>query len=189
MRNVPVGAGRRKNKHSIASISRDRSFGFLNENVNFIGNGLIPQGLSPQVRLFPEISCNSLTSGTPNSPSSRKHTRDATVLFFAPLGTDNVDVIDDNNVENTRVVIQKTSKVPYPIEASNSSIWNTLQIKSDHGVTTPIVKGGFFGGSQMFNSNGHYKETSSLSDQTSSTALQLNPAAFSRSLSFREFAR
>ncbi|XP_062091644.1 cyclic dof factor 3-like [Humulus lupulus] len=73
--------------------------------------------------------------------------------------------------------VPKTLRIDDPEEAAKSSIWSTLGIKPDKN--TPIMRGGIFKAFQpKSNANSH----SSDADQV----LQSNPAALSRSRSFKE---
>ncbi|KAL9225946.1 hypothetical protein vseg_001817 [Gypsophila vaccaria] len=206
MRNVPVGAGRRKSKSSVACQRRHllvpsttdmipassyyNSYGFVHENVNVV-SPLFLQNDREFVRapcfrglLGVPVSCSDRSSMSSSSSTSRKHSRDGGAMFnLGHSDRINRDVIRDNNSANGRVVIPRILNVDDPIEASNSSIWNTLHLKNNHRVSNPTAKGGFFGGSQKINSS------SNSSGEPSSMVLELNPAAFSRSLSFQEIAQ
>ncbi|XP_074300921.1 cyclic dof factor 1-like [Silene latifolia] len=116
MRNVPVGAGRRKNKNSNNSI-------FSENEVHFQG----PYTWNPMAwqSRFP--------MQFPNCSSSRKNYRDS-------------DVIEATNDEMKsgygRVVRAKTMKFDDPVEVANSSIGNTLTVKNNnrHVGINPITK-------------------------------------------------
>ncbi|XP_074300913.1 cyclic dof factor 1-like [Silene latifolia] len=133
MRSVPVGAGRRKNKSSNNSM-------FCENEVNFQG----PYTWNPM------SFYSSTPSTSPNCFSSRKKSRDGPMLFF---GNFDSDVIDEMKTGNSRVVRAKTTKVDDPIEAANSSIWNTLTVKNIRlDNNNPITKTRVFGVPQQHGS-------------------------------------
>lgn len=114
------------------------------------------------------------TSSGPNSPTLGKHSRDGDILNQA---SSHKEEPSRENRSDRCVLIPKTLRIDDPSEAAKSSIWETLGIKNEKG--NFINEGGIF---KSFQSKGDEKrqvvETSSV--------LQANPAAFSRSLNFRE---
>ncbi|KAF2313612.1 hypothetical protein GH714_012392 [Hevea brasiliensis] len=120
----------------------------------------IPQPSSPNQA--------ALNSG-PNSPTLGKHSRDENVQKTKKP-------VKECNGERG-IWIPKTLRIDDPGEAAKSSIWTTLGIKNDKA--DPISGRGLF---KAFESKGeeknHTTETSSV--------LQANPAALSRSLNFHE---
>ncbi|KAK9707230.1 hypothetical protein RND81_07G181700 [Saponaria officinalis] len=190
MRNVPVGAGRRKSKSYVASQHPHFLYPTASQTIQIVDNSPlyggpvaldVPcfRGLLGYPVSYSDRSC--MTYSSPSTSSSRKHSRDGTMLYFNHLNRVYKDVIWDNNSGNGRVVDD-------PIEASNSSIWNSMYIKNKCRVNPPTAKGGFFGGSQKINSNSSSNNNNS-SGEPSSMVPGLNPAASSRSLSFHEIAQ
>lgn len=114
----------------------------------------------------PSPTANQNGSGSaPNSPLG-KHTRDGELL--KPNNPDGL-----KNSEGS-VLVPKTLRIDDPDEAAKSSIWSTLGIKYDS-----VSRGGLFKAFQP-------KASEKDHPATTSPALQANPAAFSRSLSFQE---
>ncbi|KAJ6982680.1 cyclic dof factor 1-like [Populus alba x Populus x berolinensis] len=106
---------------------------------------------------------------SPTSPLG-KHSRDGNILHPAYL--------EEPSREGTKsvkgVLVPKTSRIDDPSEAAKSSIWATLGIMSEKS-----NGGGLFKGFQSKNEDKNYMAgTTSL--------LQANPAALSRSLNFHE---
>lgn len=100
----------------------------------------------------------------------------------SPLGKHSRDgeLLKPNNPEGQKnsegsVLVPKTLRIDDPDEAAKSSIWSTLGIKYDS-----VSRGGLFKALQPKSSEKKDQPT------TTSPALQFNPAAFSRSLSFQE---
>uniref|UniRef100_A0A2N9J6C1 Dof-type domain-containing protein n=1 Tax=Fagus sylvatica TaxID=28930 RepID=A0A2N9J6C1_FAGSY len=112
-------------------------------------------------------------SSAPNSPTLGKHSRDGNLLNPANSQKESVK---ENSSERC-VWIPKTLRIDDPNEAAKSSIWTTLGIKNEK--TNSLNNGGLF---KAFKTKGDDKsrlvETSSV--------LQANPAALSRSLNFHE---
>ncbi|GFQ02140.1 cyclic dof factor 2 [Phtheirospermum japonicum] len=113
----------------------------------------------------------------PNSPTLGKHSRD---------DDNNVDDLKDDTKEEETVKesnpekclwVPKTLRIDDPGEAAKSSIWATLGIKNDG-----VDSGGLF---KAFRSEPKGDEKPHHVPE-SSTVLQANPAAMSRSLSFHE---
>ncbi|KAF3620661.1 Cyclic dof factor 3 [Capsicum annuum] len=114
----------------------------------------------------PSPTANQNGSGSaPNSPLG-KHSRDG-------------ELLKPNNPEGQKnsegfVIVPKTLRIDDPDEAAKSSIWSTLGIKYDS-----VSRGGLFKALQP-------KSSEKDHPATTFPALQANPAAFSRSLSFQE---
>ncbi|KAJ8750139.1 hypothetical protein K2173_014054 [Erythroxylum novogranatense] len=110
----------------------------------------------------------------PNSPTLGKHSRDENVLKSNKSGED--EPAKENNGERF-LWIPKTLRIDDPEEAAKSSIWTTLGIKNDKA--DAISGQGIFKASRSKGDEKiHTSETSSV--------LQANPAALSRSLQFHE---
>lgn len=214
MRNMPVGAGRRKNKisHFSSADSNYRqvipqstavlTFGsdsnmsstLHEEKVNKCYQNFPPQfpfqnhpwnpSMIPHaafyqqsypVSFYPNIayyggflpqswSVQSISTQScePNSPTSGKHSRDGEILFHSNSKKEKLGSESNNN--SNSVLIPKTLRIDEPDEAAkSSSTWSKLGIKAF------ASKGG---------DKNHVVETSSI--------LQANPAALSRSLVFHE---
>lgn len=204
-RNMIVGAGRRKNKLNAAnglhsttiltfgSDSSAMSSTSLDKKVN-VGSheetfDKSYQSLPPQfswnpamcypVSFYPNIayyggclvpSWNvqsiSTQSCGQNSTTLGKHSRDGNILLHSNSEKENLGSERNNN----SVFIPKTLRIDDPNEIANSSIWSTLGIKNG---------GELFMG---FASKGGVKNHV----ETSSSVLQANPVALSRSLVFHE---
>ncbi|CAN4086327.1 unnamed protein product [Withania somnifera] len=114
----------------------------------------------------PSPTANQNGSGSaPNSPLG-KHSRDG-------------ELLKPNNPEGQKnsegsVLVPKTLRIDDPDEAAKSSIWSTLGIKYDS-----VSRGGLFKAFQP-------KSSEKDHPVTTSPAMQANPAALSRSLSFQE---
>uniref|UniRef100_A0A5B7ADB6 Putative cyclic dof factor 2 n=1 Tax=Davidia involucrata TaxID=16924 RepID=A0A5B7ADB6_DAVIN len=113
-------------------------------------------------------------SSGPNSPTLGKHSRDENILKQTNSGEEEPQ--KESNPERC-LWIPKTLRIDDPGEAARSSIWATLGIKNDKADS--ISGGGLF---KAFQSKGDQKNHIS----ETSLVLQANPAALSRSLSFRE---
>ncbi|KAF3635941.1 putative calcium-binding protein CML30-like [Capsicum annuum] len=112
-----------------------------------------------------------LTSG-PNSPTFGKHSRDENVLNS--MGTEEEPRKESN--PGRRIWFPKTSRIGDLGEAAKSSIWGTLGIK--HEVVDSV------GGGLLKAFLPRSDERNCVSE--TSTLLQVNPAAISRSLNFNE---
>lgn len=111
----------------------------------------------------------------PNSPTLGKHSREENMLKINDAGGE-----DEQRKENNKekcLWVPKTLRIDDPGEAAKSSIWTTLGIKSDKADSGQ--GGGLF---KAFPSKGDEKDHS----VQTSTVLQANPAALSRSLNFHE---
>lgn len=246
MRNVPVGAGRRKNKNSSSNprfiVIPDPSNGVIypafrgNESPlcesmtssltieekpshNVVPNPIAQesstsgfQGIGPRLPCFPAPppwpnpwntlpypvpiyatppywSCGvpaswiqppsegtteyTSSSSGPSSPLG-KHPREG--------GTLKCSTKERNGEEKrneTKVLVPKTLRFDDPSEAAKSSIWTTLGIKNEN--TSRLDSGVFFRGLQAKGG-----QISSASE--TSSVLQANPAAMSRSLTYHESA-
>lgn len=109
----------------------------------------------------------------PNSPTLGKHSRDENVSKQSDCGEDEQQ--KDNKGERC-LWIPKTLRIDDPGEAAKSSIWATLGIKNDK--TDSISEGLFKAFQKGDNKKNHKPEPSPV--------LQVNPAALSRSIKFRE---
>lgn len=122
----------------------------------------------------PSQSHTSPNSG-PNSPTLGKHSRDDNSLK---------PVNQEETCENKRnpvkcLWVPKTLRIDDPGEAAKSSIWATLGIKNERADS--VGGGGLF---KAFQSQSKGDEKAQAPE--TSTILQANPAALSRSLSFHE---
>ncbi|GMH01734.1 hypothetical protein Nepgr_003573 [Nepenthes gracilis] len=119
---------------------------------------------------------HSSTSFTATFPSLRKHLRDENML--KPSNSEREAAAGEERSER-RVLVPKTLRIDDPDEAAKSSIWATLGIKNEK--CDIVNSGGLF---RSFQSKGDEKNSTAGKSQ----ALQANPAALSRSLSFQETA-
>ncbi|CAK9142509.1 unnamed protein product [Ilex paraguariensis] len=111
----------------------------------------------------------------PNSPSLGKHSREYDMLKSTNEHKEGPQKESD---PEKCLWVPKTLRIEDPGEAARSSIWATLGIK--HDTADSIRGGGLF---KAFQSNGDKKNHTETS-----TVLQANPAALSRSLDFHESA-
>ncbi|KAL0431720.1 UNVERIFIED_CONTAM: Cyclic dof factor 2 [Sesamum radiatum] len=114
-------------------------------------------------------------SSSPNSPTLGKHSRDDNIL--KPANSEE-ETRRESNSEKC-LWVPKTLRIDDPGEAAKSSIWATLGIKNDR--VDPVGGGGLF---KAFGSQS--KGDRKAQAPETSTVLQANPAALSRSLSFHE---
>lgn len=113
-----------------------------------------------------------------NSPTLGKHSRDD--LTLKPVNTDETSE-KERNPERC-LWVPKTLRIDDPGEAAKSSIWATLGIKNEReGDSMGGGGGGLF---KAFQSQS--KGDEKAQGPETSTVLQANPAALSRSLSFHE---
>lgn len=112
----------------------------------------------------------------PNSPTLGKHSRDENGSKLADSQGGSSSTKENNSQRN--IWVPKTLRIDDPEEAAKSSIWTTLGIKNDT-TTNPIGGGGLF---KDLQSKGDEK----IPVSESSSVLQANPAALSRSLNFHE---
>ncbi|XP_027150904.1 cyclic dof factor 1-like [Coffea eugenioides] len=129
----------------------------------------------PWLSPAPSSPDHSALSATPTSPTLGKHTRNGNVLSPTNLLKEE-ETFDRKNTEGS-ILIPKTLRIDDPNEAAKSSIWSTLGIKNEKSES--INRGSLF---KAFPSKGDPKNR--VAD--TSLVLQANPAAFSRSQSFRE---
>lgn len=118
------------------------------------------------------------SSSGPNSPTLGKHSRDDSNIFKPANGRSEGGSSKDGDSEKN-FWVPKTLRIDDMGEAAKSSMWETLGIKNDG--TDSITGRGLFKAFQCRSYGGekhHIAETSRV--------LQANPAALSRSLSFRE---
>ncbi|XP_011085751.1 cyclic dof factor 2-like [Sesamum indicum] len=118
---------------------------------------------------------HSSPSSSPNSPTLGKHSRDDNIL--KPANSEE-ETRKESNSEKC-LWVPKTLRIDDPGEAAKSSIWATLGIKNDR--VDPVGGGGLF---KAFGSQS--KGDCKAQAPETSTVLQANPAALSRSLSFHE---
>lgn len=113
----------------------------------------------------PWMSMPSNQKGTSSGPTSPlgKHSR-------------NGDLLNPNRSQGSSIVVPKTLRIDDPDEAAKSSIWSTLGIKYNS-----VSREGLFKALQP-------KAADKKSVLNTSPLLQANPAALSRSISFRERA-
>ncbi|KAG8384689.1 hypothetical protein BUALT_Bualt04G0144100 [Buddleja alternifolia] len=131
---------------------------------------IIPPSLTASQSITPP-------SSGPNSPTLGKHSRDDNIL---KEGNTEEEGLKENSSEKC-LWVPKTLRIDDPGEAAKSSIWETLGIKNDD-------RGDSIGGGGLFRA---FQRKERKGDEKShvpktSTVLQANPAALSRSLSFHE---
>ncbi|KAI3686509.1 hypothetical protein L1987_80188 [Smallanthus sonchifolius] len=193
MRNMAVGAGRRKNKN-LASHSRyitisketvttsdsvpknlhvqDKN-GF-HSKVHCIPGVSWPYipvpAILPPMPIHPSTYWNCIPFLPPSTPTITdsivgKRSRDESLMKSS-------DCDDESKKPKNSILIPKTLRIDDPDEAARSSIWVTLGIKSESF--------------KAFQDKS--KETKKHQETTTSPALHANPAAFSRSICFQETA-
>ncbi|GFP90373.1 cyclic dof factor 2 [Phtheirospermum japonicum] len=166
IRNVPVGAGR-------------PTF-----PLPFYSTTTLPYWTGPNIWNVPFVF--PAPSSGPNSPTLGKHSRDENVL--KPRDSEEEEKTDKeiDNSEKKCLWVPKTLRIDDPGEAAkSSSIWATLGIKIDRDNDDCVgvgVGGGLF---KAFRSQSKGDEKARQVQETP-TILQANPAALSRSVSFRE---
>nr|XP_043639975.1 cyclic dof factor 1-like [Erigeron canadensis] len=186
MRNMAVGAGRRKKKNLIPSfISGPKSLQDKNRfpsritNIPSPGvswpynpwNSTIPipiPAICPSMPIYPSTYLNGIPFLPPSIPATDhtilgKHTRDVLLVKSS-------DGDDELKKQKIPVLIPKTLRIDDPDEAAKSSIWASLGIKNENF--------------KAFQGKG--EETKKDHATGNSSFLQANPAAFSRSLCFQE---
>lgn len=128
----------------------------------------------PWVSPAPSSPDHSALNTSPTSPTLGKHTRDGNIL--SPSNTGKEESFERKNAESS-ILIPKTLRIDDPSEAAKSSILSTPGIKNEK--TEAINGTSLF---KAFPPKGH------LNNHVADTSLvlQANPAAFSRSQSFRE---
>ncbi|KAI3462931.1 hypothetical protein Pfo_019594 [Paulownia fortunei] len=114
-------------------------------------------------------------SSSPNSPTLGKHSRDDNIM--KPANPEE-ETQKESNSEKL-LWVPKTLRIDDPGEAAKSSIWATLGIKNDR--VDSVGGGRLF---KAFQSQSKGDEKTQVPE--TSTVLQANPAALSRSLSFHE---
>lgn len=170
MRNMAVGAGRRKTKNiSPSSLHQEtepedaqqpatinfQAFASIWPNPAFFP---VPVYASTPYWTWVNPGCTNLGELSPNSPLG-KHPRETNQ--------------GEKRAEESTVLAPKTLRFDDPSEAAMSSIWTTLGIKNQKS-SGCFDSGAFFAG---FGLRG---------EGTSTRMLQANPAALSRSLTFHE---
>ncbi|TKY58887.1 Cyclic dof factor 2 [Spatholobus suberectus] len=121
------------------------------------------------------ISCISPQSSVNNSvsaPTLGKHSRDGNIIAPSNSQKEMHDI--EHNCSEHNVLIPKTLRIDDPSEAAKSSMWSKLGIKNDKASSGGLFKAFPSKGNDM----NHMDEASPV--------LQANPAALSRSLTFRE---
>ncbi|CBI31946.3 unnamed protein product, partial [Vitis vinifera] len=206
MRNVPVGAGRRKNKNSSASQYRHimvsealqtarasaangihhPALGNNGTVLNFGSDEPVVknfQAFSPHVPCFPGASWSypwNPAQWSSKIPPPAFCPPGFPISFYpAPAYWGSNPGKEDHQKENNPergVWIPKTLRIDDPNEAAKSSIWTTLGIKNDGSNGGSLLK--------AFQSKGDEKKR--IAEM--SPVLQANPAALSRSLNFHERA-
>ncbi|KAG6763920.1 hypothetical protein POTOM_031368 [Populus tomentosa] len=127
----------------------------------------------PPCASSPSATLNHSTqSSSPTFPLG-KHSRDGNILNPPCLE----EPSRNGTKSETGVLVPKTLRIDDPSEAAKSSIWATLGITNEK--SSSINGGGLFKGFQSKNEDRNY-----MAGTTS--VLQANPAAFSRSLNFHE---
>lgn len=122
----------------------------------------------------PNQTAPSSPSSGPNSPTLGKHSRDESVVKHTSSGE--VELQKESTPERY-LWIPKTLRIDDLGESARSSIWSTLGIKNDKADS--VSGGNLF---KAFQSKGG--EKNHISD--TSSVLQANPAALSRSINFHE---
>ncbi|KAG6415714.1 hypothetical protein SASPL_123128 [Salvia splendens] len=112
---------------------------------------------------------------SPNSPTLGKHSRDDNTLM--PVNPEEASEKESN--PKKCLWVPKTLRIDDPGEAAKSSIWATLGIKNERADS--VGSGGLF---KAFESQ--LKGGEKAHGPETSTVLQANPAALSRSLNFHE---
>lgn len=183
MRNMPVGAGRRKNKNSIPTS--DSLPENLQENNGFDSNISKVQSIPGPAVSWPYNPFNStipiphLCPSTPIYPSTYWNC----IPFLPPSASDTIlgkhsrdellmksnDSDDDLKKQKNPILIPKTLRIDDLDEAAKSSIWVSLGIKNENF--------------KAFQEKGEKKH-----QVTTNSPVHANPAAFSRSLCFQETA-
>ncbi|OIV99089.1 hypothetical protein TanjilG_32348 [Lupinus angustifolius] len=181
IRNVPVGAGKRKNKPSdlqychapsapdaVSSIQTDNN---LASDVNLSPRPFHgPREDAPLSESFETVKSQmpeKYRSGLfycqrRGSPTLGKHSRDGSV---------------PKNTMKQNLWVPKTVRINDPNEAARSSIWSTLSTKSEQN--KPIIKGSVFKSFEpKSNTTSHNSDNNQI--------LKANPAVFSSSESFQE---
>ncbi|XP_065856223.1 cyclic dof factor 2 [Euphorbia lathyris] len=125
----------------------------------------------------PQASCpnpnQTAPNSGPNSPTLGKHSREEST---AKQSNDGEESVKEKNAERS-LWIPKTLRIDDPGEAAKSSIWTTLGIKHD--------KADSINGRRLFKPFESKSDEKNHTDETSSV-LQANPAALSRSVKFHE---
>lgn len=124
----------------------------------------------------PPNSCPNQTASSsgPNSPTLGKHSRDESMVKHTSSGE---EVLQKEDTPERYLWIPKTLRIDDLGESARSSIWATLGIKNDKADS--VSGGSLF---KAFQSKGG--EKNHMSD--TSSVLQANPAALSRSINFHE---
>ncbi|GER49963.1 Dof zinc finger protein, partial [Striga asiatica] len=170
MRNVPIGSGRRKNKsYCPRSLPFPGARPETNSGVLCFGHENGPGGpVSPwPIPTF--------------YPPYYYYTPPVWNLGFhgpgqnAAVGSGPAKRSREGEPNGSPVVVPKTLRVDDPREAAKSSIWSTLGISCDSSRREGLIK--------ALQSRGDEKIRSNV---INSSLLQANPAALSRSVSFRE---
>lgn len=181
MRNVPIGAGRRKNKISCSSSPAYQQITVPETLQNEFHSAVFTFGSdSPHAFYQPSYHVPFYPNPTywsgclpPNSTTLGKHSRDGDNIFHS-----NLEKEKPNSRENSNgVLIPKTLRIDDPNEVAKSSIWSTLGIKNEKG--NSLSGGGIF---RAFRSKGDDRNHVVVE----SSVLQANPAALSRSYFFHE---
>lgn len=199
MRNVPVGAGRRKNKHLAATHPPRKSseIEITAENEETPSSSCTKQDPAPQNPLpcYPWVYPWNTTGGDANQMQWA-----STPMLVAPASywgcitnacstgpwnmswnqSPSPTTLGKHSREDKVgkcLWAPKTLRIDDPTEAAKSSIWDTLGISPTK--SEPILKGGIFKAFQP-----KTKINCSVSD--TSQLLQANPAALSRSQAFQE---
>lgn len=188
MRNMAVGAGRRKKKNLIPrfgpgpeSLQEKNRFPSKISKVHCIPgpgvswpynpwNSTIPisiPAICPSMPLYPSTYLNGIPFLTPSTPATDtilgKHSRDDLLIKSS-------DCDEELKKQKISILIPKTLRIDDPDEAAKSSIWASLGIKNENF--------------KAFQGKG--EETKKDHATGNSSVLQANPAALSRSLCFQE---
>lgn len=186
MRNVPVGSGKRKSKHSIISVDENCEKA---SSPLFINPGC-PEIEKTSIELQSTQTCFPL-QGFPGPPWAYPW---ALPMIMAPptnvpfpyfpmlpvfsnmpnLG--NQCSSDEGKEEKKTFWIPKTLRVDNPEEAAKSSIWSTLGIKRDVSAKKQC----------LFQNFGPDEENSGCGAPNAAQMLYSNPAALARSRTFQE---
>ncbi|KAC9443388.1 hypothetical protein E3N88_45830 [Mikania micrantha] len=190
MRNMAVGAGRRKNKNL---ANHSRCITISQETVTTCNSAPenLQNGFHSQVHSFPKVSWPYIPVPTILPPMPIHPSTYWNCIPFLPPSTPTItdsvlgkrsrnELLISNDCDGelkkqknkNSILIPKTLRIDDPDEAARSSIWATLGIKNENF--------------KAFQEKS--KESKKHQDTTTPSVLQANPAAFSRSICFQETA-
>ncbi|KAL8244115.1 hypothetical protein R6Q59_010373 [Mikania micrantha] len=190
MRNMAVGAGRRKNKNL---ANHSRCITISQETVTTCNSAPenLQNGFHSQVHSIPKVSWPYIPVPTILPPMPIHPSTYWNCIPFLPPSTPTItdsvlgkrsrnELLISNDCDGelkkqknkNSILIPKTLRIDDPDEAARSSIWATLGIKNENF--------------KAFQEKS--KESKKHQDTTTPSVLQANPAAFSRSICFQETA-